>query len=148
MSDFATPWTVCGLPGSSVQGISQARILEWIAISFSRGSSRPQEQTRASCLAGRFFTTEPPRKPLSPLLVFKKKKKKRYKSKEHSLKEKMVYKYLQMIDSSLPNLPPPLSQPHVNSILILVPDLFLWILIGFKLLEAMAFLLNFVTLYT
>ena len=60
----------------------------------------------------------------------------------------MVYKYLQMIDSSLPNLPPPLSQPHVNSILILVPDLFLWILIGFKLLEAMAFLLNFVTLYT
>ena len=35
-----TPWTVdCSPPGSSVHGISQARILEWVAISFSRGSS-------------------------------------------------------------------------------------------------------------
>jgi len=48
----------CSPPGSSVHGISQARILEWIAISFSRGSSRPRDQTCISCLAGRFFTTE------------------------------------------------------------------------------------------
>ena len=43
----------CGLLGSSVHGISQARILEWVVISFSRGSSQP----RVSCLTGRFFTT-------------------------------------------------------------------------------------------
>ena len=46
----------CSPPGSSVHGISQARILEWIAISFSRGSSRPRNQTRVSCIAGRRFT--------------------------------------------------------------------------------------------
>ena len=44
------------LPGSSVHGILQARILEWVAISFSRGSSRPRDQTWASCIAGSFFT--------------------------------------------------------------------------------------------
>ena len=49
----------CSLPGSSVHGILQARILEWVAIS-SRGSSRPRDQTYISCLAGGFFTTEPP----------------------------------------------------------------------------------------
>ena len=40
VSDSVTPWTVA-LPGSFVHGISQARILEWVAISFSRGSSQP-----------------------------------------------------------------------------------------------------------
>ena len=39
---FATPWT-CSLAGSSVHGISQARMLEWVAISSSRGSSDPDE---------------------------------------------------------------------------------------------------------
>ena len=48
------------LPDSSVHGISQARILEWVAISFSRASSRPRNGTRVSCLAGGFFTAEPP----------------------------------------------------------------------------------------
>ena len=43
-------------PGSSVRGIFQARILEWVAISFSRGSSQPRNQTQVSCIAGRFFT--------------------------------------------------------------------------------------------
>ena len=52
----------CSLPGSSVQGILQARILEWVAISFSRGSSQPRNQTHVSCLADRFFTTAPLRK--------------------------------------------------------------------------------------
>ena len=47
-------------PGSSVHGISPARILEWAAISFSRQSPQPRDQTRDSCLAGGFFTTEPP----------------------------------------------------------------------------------------
>ena len=45
-------------------GISQARILEWVAISFFRGSSWPRNQTCVSWIAGGFFTTEPPGKPL------------------------------------------------------------------------------------
>ena len=40
----------CSLPGSSVHGISQARILEWVAISFSKGSSWPRDQTLISCI--------------------------------------------------------------------------------------------------
>ena len=45
----------CSLSGSSVHGIFQARILEWVAISFSRGSSWPRDQTWVSCTVGRFF---------------------------------------------------------------------------------------------
>ena len=45
----------CRPPGSCIHGISQARILEWVAISFSRGSSRPKDQTRVSRIAGRHF---------------------------------------------------------------------------------------------
>ena len=52
----------CRPPGSSVHGIFQARILDWAAISFSRGPSWPRNQTHVSCTAGRFFTTEPPGK--------------------------------------------------------------------------------------
>ena len=44
------------LPGFSVLGIFRARILEWVAISFSRGSSRPRDRTRVSHIAGRCFT--------------------------------------------------------------------------------------------
>ena len=48
----------CSPPGSSVTGIIlQARILEWVAIPFSRGSSQPRDQTRVFCIMGRFFTT-------------------------------------------------------------------------------------------
>ena len=50
-------------PGSSVHGISQARVLEWVAIFFSRGSSRHRDQAVSPALAGGFFTTEPPGKP-------------------------------------------------------------------------------------
>ena len=46
----------CRLPGSSIHGILQARVLEWVAISFSRDSSRPRDQTRVSRIAGRRFT--------------------------------------------------------------------------------------------
>ena len=45
----------CSLPGSSVHGILQARILEWVAISFSRGSSWPRDRTQVSCIAVRRF---------------------------------------------------------------------------------------------
>ena len=48
----------CSLPGSSVHGILQARRLEWDAVSFSRGSSRPRNRTQVSCIAGRFFTNQ------------------------------------------------------------------------------------------
>ena len=46
----------CSLPGSSLHGILQARILEWVAIPFSRGSSQPRYRTLVSCIAGGFFT--------------------------------------------------------------------------------------------
>ena len=46
----------CCPPGSSVHVIFQARILEWVAMSFSRGSSWPRDQTQISCIAGRLFT--------------------------------------------------------------------------------------------
>ena len=49
---FVTPWTV----GFSVHGILQARILKWVGISFSRGSSWLRSRTQVSCIAGRLFT--------------------------------------------------------------------------------------------
>ena len=57
------------LTGSSVLRISQARILEWVAISFSRGSSRLRDQPKSPALAGRFFPTESLRKPFFMLLL-------------------------------------------------------------------------------
>ena len=51
--------TDCSPPSSSIHGILQARILEWVAMPSSRGSSPPRNQTPvscASCIAGRFFT--------------------------------------------------------------------------------------------
>ena len=46
----------CSLPGSSIHRILQARILEWVAIPFPRGSSQPRDQTQVSCTVNRFFT--------------------------------------------------------------------------------------------
>ena len=67
LSHFSHVWLCnpmdCSLPGSSVHGILQARILEWVAMSSSRESSQPRNQMHVSCgscTAGRFFTTEPP----------------------------------------------------------------------------------------
>ena len=54
--------TDCSLPGSSVHGILQAKIREWVALSLSRGSSQPRDQSRVSCTAGR-LPSEPPGKP-------------------------------------------------------------------------------------
>ena len=53
----------CSPPSSSVCGILQARILEWVAIPFSRGPSRPRDRTWVSCIAGGFFIAEPSGKP-------------------------------------------------------------------------------------
>ena len=53
----------CSLPGSSVHGISQARILKWVGISFSRGYSWPRKWTQISRIAGRFLPSKPPGKP-------------------------------------------------------------------------------------
>ena len=50
VSDSATPRTV-------VRGIVQARILEWVAFPFSRGSSQPRDRTQVSRIASRFFTS-------------------------------------------------------------------------------------------
>ena len=55
MSNSCNPMD-CSLPASSAREILQARILEWVAISFSRGSSQPRNWTWVSCIAGRFFT--------------------------------------------------------------------------------------------
>ena len=49
----------CSPPGSSVHEILQARILEWVAMASSRGSSRPKDQIWVSGIAGEFFTAEP-----------------------------------------------------------------------------------------
>ena len=53
----------CSLPGSSVHVTSQARILEWVAISFSKGSSQPGIKLVSPALAGGFITSWPPGKP-------------------------------------------------------------------------------------
>jgi len=53
----------CSLPGSSVHGILQARIIEWIAISFSKGSFRPRDQTRSPTLQADYAPSEPPGSP-------------------------------------------------------------------------------------
>ena len=56
----------CRPPGSSVHGILQARILEWVAIPFSKGSSQPRDQSQVSQVAGRFFTVWATRENLVP----------------------------------------------------------------------------------
>ena len=56
----------CSPPGSCVHGILQARILEWVAMPSSRGSSQPRARAQVSCIAGGFFTTELPGKPKYP----------------------------------------------------------------------------------
>ena len=53
----------CSLASSSIHGIFQARVLEWVAISFSRGSSQPRDWTQVSCIAANALPSEPPGKP-------------------------------------------------------------------------------------
>ena len=54
----------CSPPGSSVHGISQARILEWVAVPFSRGSSQPRDRTHVSCIGTWFFYCRAATRPL------------------------------------------------------------------------------------
>ena len=58
----------CSPPDSSVQGILQARILDWVTISSSRGSFWPRDWTHISCMAGWFFITGPPGKPFDHIV--------------------------------------------------------------------------------
>ena len=73
MSDSETPWTGAH-QAPLVHGISQAWILEWVAVSSSRRSPQPRDQTSISCslCTGRILTTEPPGKPCYSVLFFKK----------------------------------------------------------------------------
>ena len=59
------------LPGFSVHGILQARILEWVAMPSSRGSSQPWDRTQVSYMAGGFFTADPLRKPSNDIVFSK-----------------------------------------------------------------------------
>jgi len=68
VSDSLSDPMDCSPPGSSVHGISQARILEWGASFYSWGSSWPR---KSSCISGGFFTSVPPGKPHSMLMDFK-----------------------------------------------------------------------------
>ena len=58
------------LPCSSVHGILQARILEWVSMHSSRGSFQPRDQTWVSCITGRFLTTEPRGRPTYTYIYF------------------------------------------------------------------------------
>ena len=65
---FVTPWTVaCQAPLS--MDILQVRILEWVAISFSKGSSQPRDPTEVSALQEDSLPSEPPRKPREAKLL-------------------------------------------------------------------------------
>ena len=65
VQSYLTLWDPmdCRLPGFSVHGVLQARILRWVAIPFSRGSSLPRDQTQSSTLQADSLLSEPPGKP-------------------------------------------------------------------------------------
>ena len=72
----------CSPSGSSVHGISQARILEWVVISTSRDFPDPGIKPESPPLAGGFFTTEAPGKPKAIILPIEKKKERKEKMQE------------------------------------------------------------------
>ena len=77
------------LPGSSVHGILQARILEWVAMPFSRGSSQPRDRTQVSHIAGRFFIIWATREAEYHLSVEPKK----YNRLMNTTKKKQIHRY-------------------------------------------------------
>ena len=89
----------CSLPGSSVRGIFQARVLEWVAISFFRGSSQPRNWTQVSCIAGRCLTVWATREASSAHFTDRGKT-------DKSLVRKSVHGY--HINNSYASLSPPL----------------------------------------
>ena len=64
---------ICGPPGSSVHGISQASILEWVAISFCKGSFQPRDQIRVPCIGRQIFYCWVTREALTRILLSNKK---------------------------------------------------------------------------
>ena len=66
---FVTPWTVACQAPLSMELILQTRILKWVAIPFSRGSSQPRDWTQVSCIAGRFFAFWATRETLKILML-------------------------------------------------------------------------------
>ena len=66
---FATPWSVAHQAPPFME-FFQASVLYWVAISFSKGSSRPRDQTQVSHIVGRFFPSEPPGKQTMSLIPF------------------------------------------------------------------------------
>ena len=68
-NSLATPWTEAGQASLSM-GVSQARILEWVAISLPGDLPDPEIEPTSPPLAGGLFTTEPPRKPFKTLIDF------------------------------------------------------------------------------
>ena len=64
------PHEMCSLPGSSVHGILQARLLEWVVMPSSRWYSQPRDQTQVSHIAGWFFTIWGTRKPDAKTFFF------------------------------------------------------------------------------
>ena len=99
----------CSLPGSSVQGILQARTLEWVAISFSRGSSWPRDQTQSQSLQTGSLLPEPRGKPHLRVLS----------SVQFSSVTQLCLTLCDPMDCSTPGFPvhnqlPELSQTHVH----------------------------------
>ena len=70
LSNLCNPMD-CSPQGSSVHGIIQASVLEWVAIPFSRGSFPPRNQTQVSCITADFLLSEPPGKPIYSKLILK-----------------------------------------------------------------------------
>ena len=100
----------CSLPGSSVRGILQARILEWVAVPSSRGSSRPGDQTGVfcvSCTAAGFSPSELPGKPYALVLL-----KSKLREKKHCIlmNSKWSLRFLKHTLTRISNLP---FFPHV-----------------------------------
>ena len=99
----------CSPPGSSVHGIFQAGILEWVAISFSRGSSRPRDWTPVSCVVGRFVTIWATRE--APFYLF-----------QFSSVTQLCPTLCNNMDCSTPGFPvhyplPELTQTHVHLVI-------------------------------
>ena len=88
----------CSLPGSSVHGILQARILEWVAIPFSRRSSQPRDGTQVSHIAVDFLPSQPPGKLLITTIKYQILKYNDWEMLNHSLKRfKWKFLWIHMI---------------------------------------------------
>ena len=123
----------CSLPGSSIHGILQARILEWVAIFFSRESFQSRNRTWVSCTAGRFFT-DWAIVPIKSTMTTEVGKKRKIKKKENK-KSKRFYRTSQniriinvflesLLSESFPSLgvsPPHLPRMPSNAVLVSGP---------------------------